>query len=102
MLLHTSPNARRELSRGKLGGIDLLDRELAAVDHRLDIDSEPLRALGQQSQFFVEDEHGRLFAAFDRTSDKGESQQRLAGPCRSQDQHARPALQTAAKQSVQL
>ena len=55
----------------KLGRIDLLDDEVAAILQRGEVDAEALGALEQQAELLVEDEHGRALAAGDRLHREG-------------------------------
>ena len=43
MLLDADAHPLGEFARGQFGGVDLLDHQLAAVDHRLQVDAEALR-----------------------------------------------------------
>ena len=60
----------REFAGRKLGGIDLLDEEIAAALHCFEIDAKAFHAIKQQTQLFVENEKGRLLAARNRGGDE--------------------------------
>ena len=102
ILLDALPDPFRKLARRQFGRVDLLDDQPLGVDHRLQVDAEALGAFEQQSELLVEDEHSSVFAALDRAGDEREREQRLACAGRPEDEHARPTLDAAAQQGVQL
>ena len=91
-----------EFAGRQLGGIDLLDEEVAAALHFLQIDAEALHAREQQAEFFVEHEQRRLFAARDRGDDEDDGGEGFAGARGAQNQRARSGLDAAAEQLVKL
>ena len=92
-----------ELARRQLGGIDLLERDLAArrrarrrsMPSSSQRDEQRLRAL-------VEDEHRGALAARGRGRGELRRQRRLAGAGGADDQRARALFDAAAEQRVEL
>ncbi len=68
----------------QLGGIDLLDKEIAAALHGFEIDAKTFHAVKQKAQFFIENEKGRLLAPRDRGNDESNGEERFASARRPQ------------------
>jgi hypothetical protein len=83
------PDAMRKLAGRKFGGVHLLEKEPLLGPHGVQIDVERLGAGGEKPELFVENEQRRAFTAADRRGNILQDQQRLAGPCRADDQRAR-------------
>src|SRR6185437_9025009 len=95
-------DAMRELARRQLGGIHLLDEELALLVHRGEVDPERLGAGQHEAEFLVEDEKGGTLAARDRGGDVVEHEDRFAGAGGADDQRARSLRDAAAQKRVEL
>ena len=102
VLVNPLADAVGEFAGRQLGGIDLLDKEIAAALHRFEVDAKTFHAVKQEAQLFIENEEGRLFAPRDRGNEKNDGEERFAGARRPQDQCARPGLDAAAQKLVQF
>ena len=102
VLVDPPADAMGELARRQFGGVDLLDEQLAAALHRLEIDAESLHARKQQAEFLVEHEQRRLLATRDGGDDEHDRDQRFAGAGRTEHQRARTGFDAAAQQLVEL
>src|SRR3546814_9628018 len=100
--LRPSAHSVRELSGRQLGRIELLDVKGSGVAQSLQVEAHAPRALEQQANLLVEEEHRGLLAAPDRRGEELQDEGALAGPSRPQDQCARPLLQPAAEKRVEL
>ena len=89
VLVNPLADAVGEFAGRQLGGVDLLDEQIAAALHRFKVDAKALHAVKQEAQVFIENEKGGLFAPRDRGSEKNDGEQRFAGARRPQDQGAR-------------
>src|SRR6185312_1525670 len=99
--LRDPPYSMRELARGQLRGIDLLDVQLAGVAHRLEIEAQRAGAVEQQAELLVEHEHRGVSAPFHFGGHELQGDRALAGPRGTQDQRARSALDAAAEQLIE-
>ena len=81
--------------------LHLLDEEIAAALHRVDIDAEALHARKQQAEFFVEYEQRRLFAPRDGGGGEDDRYQRFAGAGRSENERAESRFDAAAEKAIQ-
>ncbi len=88
MILDALADAVGKFARTHFRGVDLFQHELASVDHRLEIEAQVLGTMYQKAEFFIEDKHRGTFPAGNRRDCERERKQRLACPCRAEDQHA--------------
>ena len=93
--------AMGEFARRQLGGVHLLDEELACIAHALQVDAEALGAGEQEPELLVEDEQGGALAARDRGGDELEDEKRFAGARRTDNERARAGCDAAAQQRVE-
>ena len=70
VLVDPLADAVGEFAGRQLGGIDLLDEEIAAALHGFEVDAKAFHAVEQQTQFFVENKKRRLLAPRDRGGDE--------------------------------
>ncbi len=92
----------RELAGRELGGVDLLDMQVAGLAHGLQVEAHRAGAVEQQAQFLVEDEHGGLLAVGDRRGDELQGEGALAGAGRTEHERAGALLDAAAQQRIEL
>ena len=89
VLVNPLADAMGEFAGRKLGGIDLLDKKIAAALHRFEIDAKTFHAVKQEAQLFIENKEGGLLAPRHRGDEENDGEQRFAGARRPQDQRAR-------------
>ena len=91
-----------ELSRGELGGIDLLQRDTISCDVSPQLDAQLLAAGQQRVRALVEDEERRVLPSRRRRGGELGRQCRFPGSGRANDQGAGPFFDATAEQHVEF
>ncbi len=99
--LEAVAHALREFAGRHLGRIDLHDSEFSRSLHPLEVDSQALRALYQESKFLVEYEHRNALSALDRVLHKCQGDDRFAGARGTKHQDAGAPLDAAAEKRIE-
>nr|GFA06095.1 hypothetical protein [Tanacetum cinerariifolium] len=99
-LIDAAAHPMGELARRQLGGVHLLNHQIAGLHQRLEVDAKLHHAFVQQADLFIEYEQRSFLAALHGRHGEHQRNQRFAGAGWAKNQRAGTAVETAAKQGV--